>query len=189
MRKYLGLIAVIAILALSLGTGFGLARASLNDIAGFDFKTVNEANYFNVDLYRISATSGSPFEISDDGEITMKFRDGDVPPNDAYNVPVQIVTLDEGEYVFKSGVRKTSKDTYCLVLREYDESANADVEDGDVIYSDDTFKVLSETTYMLYVYIAPGETCDGVTFTPILVEKGEKESFYVYDFNIFDNED
>ena len=189
VRKLIGLIAVIVLGAVSIGTLFGLSRTTVNDIAGFDFKTVNEANYFKVDLYRLTESSGAPFDISDDGEITMKLRESDVPPSNALNIPVQIVTLDEGEYVFKSGVRKTSKDTYCLVLREYDESADADVEDGDVIYSDDTFKVASETTYMLYFYIAAGETCDGVTFTPILVDKGEKASFYVYDFNPFNNED
>ena len=187
VKKLIGLIAICVLGAISLGSFFGLARGTINDIAGFDFKTVNEANYFKADLYQIEASNGSPFEITDDGEIPMCFDYAST--SYSAEIPVQVVTLDEGEYVFKSGVRKTSKDTYCLVLREYDESAGADVENGDVIYSDDTFKVTSETTYMLYIYIAAGETCDGVTFTPILVEKGEKASFYVYDFNIFDNED
>lgn len=188
VRKLIGLIAVIVLGAVSIGSFFGLARTTKNDIAGFDFQTVNEENYFKVDLYENTPSAGAPYEITDDGEIVMDLEEADVPSG-GLEIPVQTVTLDEGEYVFKSGVRKTSKDTYGLVLREYSSSTNSNVEDGDVIYSDDTFKVSDTTVYKLYIYVADGESCQNVTFTPILVEKGEKESFYVYDFNIFDNED
>lgn len=188
VKKLIGLIAICVLGAISLGSFFGLARGTINDIAGFDFKKLNEANYFKVDLYENTPSSGAPFEFTDDGEIVMNFSEIDVPSG-GLEISIQTVTLDEGEYVFKSGVRKTSKDTYGLVLREYNSSTNSNVEDGDVIYSDDSFKVSDTTVYKLYIYVADGESCQNVTFTPILVEKGEKASFYVHDFNIFDNED
>ena len=53
MRKYLGIIGIFIICVISFGTFFGLARGTLNDIAGFGFQTVNEANYIKVDDYTL----------------------------------------------------------------------------------------------------------------------------------------
>lgn len=188
-KKLIGLIAICVLGAISLGSFFGLTRATVNDIAGFDFKTVNEANYFKVDLYMLSNVTGAPFDISEDGEITFKFRSGQDTDaiNDMY-INIQSFTLDEGKYVFKSGLRNTSKDTYCLMLKEVDAQGEP-VENGDIIYSDTSFEVKETTTYTAYFFLAAGNSCDGVTLTPVLVDKGQKAKFYVYDFNPFDNED
>ena len=123
------------------------------------------------------------FDITDDGEIHAKLDAKDL--TNTTNIPIQSVTLEPGEYVFKSGVRATSKDPYGLVLKETE--GNTVVTDGAVIYADKTFEIEEETTFTLYMFIEAGEKCD-VTYTPILVEKGEKAKFYVYDFNIFDND-
>lgn len=186
-KKLIGLIAICALAVISLGSFFGLTRATINDIAGFDFKTVNEANYFNVDSYVLTndqANEDLNFEINEDGEIYAKLNAKD--RTDVTNIPIQTVTLEPGEYVFKSGARNTSKDTYGLVLKETE--GTTVVTDGAVIYADKTFEIEEETTFTLYMFIEAGEKCD-VTYTPILVEKGEKAKFYVYDLNIFDNED
>ena len=189
VRKLIGLIAVIVLGAVSIGTLFGLSRTTVNDIAGFDFKTVNEANYFKVDLYEDSFEKGSPFEIDTDGQIIVDWDENYQSNLNDVEVPIQKnIILEEGEYIFKSGVKNTSRDTYYLVLKEVDESNNP-IVDGDVIYSDSSFKVTDTTTYSAFIVIAEGELCKNVTFTPILVEKGEKAKFYVYDFNPFNNED
>lgn len=187
VKKIIGLIAICVLGAISLGSFFGLARTTINDIAGFDFKTVNEANYFNVDSYLITNADSSAMvelDINDDGEIYVEFDNSE--GESEIEIPLQNLTLEKGEYVFKSGVRKSSKDNYYLVLKETDASGSS-IEDSDVIYADDTFEINETTYYKAFIGVAAGKKCE-VTFTPILVEDGEKESFYVYDFNIFDND-
>lgn len=188
-KKLIGLIAICVLGAISLGSFFGLARATINDIAGFDFKTVNEANYINVDSYKIQNNSFSSFyTISDDGEITIDVEYGDVSPNEEWSIVLQTVTLEPGEYVFNSGVKNTSRSTYGMKLVEIG-STGEPISDADIIYSDTTFKVTEQTNYNVVIFIAAGASCEDVTFAPVLVEKSEKTKFYVYDFNIFDNED
>ena len=119
-KKLIGLIAVCVLAVISLGSFFGLTRATINDIAGFDFKTVNEANYINVDSYKIkNSTVANIYEISDDGEITFDLTLGDVDPTAECEIVVQEnILLEPGEYVFNSGVKNTSRSTYGMKLDE-----------------------------------------------------------------------
>lgn len=177
MRKIFGIIGIVLLCALSFGTFFGLARNTINDIAGFDFQTINEANIIKVDDYDIVNTededSKLQVSVDEDGLITV---DGENDTKATVELEVVTVSLEKGEYKFVSNAKGCSDKTYQLILKDND--------DG-VIIADEEFNVEAETaTYTVYIAIYDGAEIDA-KFAPVLVKKGENTDFFVNNWNPF----
>lgn len=175
MRKYLGIIGIFIICVISFGTFFGLARGTLNDIAGFGFQTVNEANYIKVDDYtlqNIEDDASIKVIIDEDGIITF---DGKNDTDDTIQFVVTTLSLEAGEYEFTSNTKGCSEDTYQVILK--------DSEDG-VIIADETFTVEETTTYTVIVEVYADAKID-TKVAPTIVDEGEKTGFFVNNWNPF----
>lgn len=176
MRKILGIIGIALICLISFGTFFGLARGTLNDIAGFDFQTVNEANYIKVANYNDIATEDENADIKvtvdDDGIIAIK---GENKSETAYEISVTTVSLEKGDYEFVSNAKGCGEKTYHIELR--------DSADGQII-ADNEFSVEETTSYNVLIVIEAGAEID-TEFEPVVVNKGEKTSFLVNNWNPF----
>lgn len=175
-RKILGIIGIALICVVSFGTYFGFARATINEIAGFDFQTVNEANYIKVDDYTIASTEDEDAAIQvtvdEDGIITIK---GENETESATELTVTTVTLEKGDYEFVSNAKGCDEKTYHIELR--------DAEGGQII-ADEEFTIDETTTYNVIIVIEVDASID-TEFAPVLVEQGEKTSFLVNNWNPF----
>ena len=170
-----GLIAICILAVLSLGAIGGFTMGTLNEIAGFEFRSINEANYFKVAEYDIQDTEGDvdvQIDVTEDGVI---FVEGKHKGDEALELQVATIVLEKGEYVLKSNAKRTGEDRYQLVLR--------DVAEGKIV-ADTEFTVEETTTYTAYIVIQPDVKVD-TKFSPVLVEDGEKTNFYTHNWNIF----
>lgn len=178
MKKVFGLIGIILLCVISLGTFFGIGAASLNNFAGWDFKTVNEANYINVDDYTITATEDKDADIQvvidEDGIIEVK---GENKTENAVELAVVSVSLEKGDYEFVSNAKRCSKDTYQLVMKD---------SEGNEVIADEEFTVEETTAYTVYIVIYEGAEID-TKFAPVIVDKGESTKFLVNNWNPFND--
>ena len=119
MRKALGIIAIVLLTIVTFGGFFALSRGTINEIAGFDFQTVNEKNYLKVEDYTITSTENENVDIKvtvdDDGIITLK---GENKMQGVATHEVATVVLQAGDYEFVSNAKGCSKDTYQLILKD-----------------------------------------------------------------------
>ena len=176
MRKILGLIGIVLICVISFGTFFGLARGTLNNIAGFDFKTVNEANYIKVANYNNIATGDNvdiKVTVDEDGIIAIKGENKSETANEI--LVVSGLSLEKGDYEFVSNAKGCGEKTYHIELR--------DTADGQII-ADNKFTVEETTSYNVIIVIEAGAEID-TEFEPVLVKKGEKTNFFVNNWNPF----
>lgn len=177
MRKYLGIIAIAFIFIFSFGTFFGLARGTLNNIAGFDFQTVNEENFIKVDDYVIAATEEDAeadikISIDEDGIITL---DGKNKTEEAVEMQVVTVSLEKGSYEFVSNAKGCSEDTYQVIMKD---------SEGGKIVANEEFTLEETTTFNVYIVVYANAEVD-TEFAPVIVTEGEKTSFLVNNWNIF----
>ena len=153
-----------------------MSRGALNEIAGFDFQTVNEENYIKVEDYAIEATEDEDaaikVSIDEDGIITL---DGKNETESAVELEVVTITLEKGEYEFTSNTKGCSDETYQVVLKDSD--------DGKII-ADEEFTVEETTTYTVYIVVYAGANVDR-DFAPTVVNAGENTKFLVNNWNIF----
>ena len=178
LRKTGGIIVVALVAVVLLGAFGGITMGAINEIAGFNLKTVNEANFFKVGEYDIVDTTDEDadikIDVTEDGVINIE---GKHKGEEALEILVDTVTLTKGDYVLKSHAKRDGEDRYQLILK--------DAADGKIV-ADAEFTVESDTTYTAYIVIQPDVKVD-VEFSPVLVEDGEKTGFYVYDWNIFND--
>ena len=169
LKKFAGIIAVFAILLIFGSAFFGLTISSINEIAGFDFRSLNEANYFKVEDYAIVDTEDEDadvqVEVTEDGVIKLS---GEHKGEEALELQVATIVLEEGEYEFcanlsQIGVLNNIKKNCKLVLR--------DAADGEIV-ADEKFTVEETTTYNAYIVIEPDSKLNNVEIGPVLVEKG-----------------
>lgn len=176
MAKTFGIIAIVVLAVISFGSFFGLARATINEIAGFDFQTVNEKNYLKVEDYTITSTENENVDIKvtvdDDGIITLK---GENKMQGVATHEVAIVVLQAGDYEFVSNAKGCSKDTYQLILKDNNEG---------IIIADEIFTVTEATEYTVYISINGGVEIN-TKFAPVIVNVGESTKFIVNNWNIF----
>ena len=99
VAKTLGIIAIVFIAVISFGGFFGLARTTINEMAGFEFQTINEKNYLKVENYVISSTENDSLDIKvtvdEDGIISLK---GENKMQGIATYEVASVVLTKGEY-------------------------------------------------------------------------------------------
>lgn len=176
MRKYLGIIAIALIFVFSFGTFFGLTRMTLNDIAGFDFQTVNEANYIKAEDYIITATTDDEanikVSISEDGIITLN---GKNDTEESMTFAICEITLEKGDYVIKSNAKRCSDDTYQVIMTD---------SEGGKIIANEEFAIDETTTYTVSIVVYEGAEVN-TEFAPVVVDDGEATTFYVNNWNVF----
>ena len=176
MRKFFGIIGIALIFVISFGTFFGLARGTINSIAGFDFRTVNEANYIRVENYELTSTEDEnaaiQVSIDEDGIITMK---GKNEGNTALTYKVTTVSLEKGEYEFVSNTKGCSDTTYQVIMRN---------SNGNEVIADEKFTIEEADSYEVIIIIYGGASVDK-NFAPVIVNEGEKTKFLVNNWNIF----
>lgn len=178
MRKFFAIIGLAFICIISFGTFFGLARGTINDLAGFEFRSVNEANYVNVEDYTLTKTEDKDAALQvtydEDGVISIK---GKNDTEAIQELVVTAVTLEKGDYEVLSHAKGCGEKTYHLELR--------DAADG-VIIADEEFSIDDTTVFTVVIVIEAGADID-TEFSPVIVNKGEKTSFFVDNWNIFNN--
>lgn len=178
-RKIGGLAAICVIAVIFLGAFFGLTMGTINEIAGFEFRSLNEANSFKVENYIIEDTEDEDadlqIDVTEDGVIKI---DGKYNGEEAFELQVATIVLEKGDYVFKSHAFRDGENRYQLILK--------DAADG-IIVADAEFTVDTDTTYTAYIVIQPDVKLNGIEFSPVLVEDGEKTGFYVHNWNFFND--
>lgn len=173
--KLFGFIAIALIFLVSFGTFFGLRRSAINNIAGVDFRQVNEANYIKVADYNELVDNGDiKVTVDDDGVITLEGKNNSEA---SCEFIVTTVTLEKGDYEFVSHAKGCGEKTYHIELR--------DSADGQII-ADEEFTVEEDTTYQVIIVVEAGAEID-TDFEPVLVKAGEKTNFFVNVWNLFFN--
>lgn len=178
MKKVLGIIAIVLLTIVTFGGFFALSRGTINEIAGFDFRTINEENYIKVDNYTITATDDKEaalqVSIDEDGIITVS---GKNETEEAFEMAVTTVTLEKGKYEFASNAKGCSDETYQLVMKD-----NAD----GIIVANEEFIIEETTEYTVYIVVYAGAEID-TEFAPVLVDEGESTKFFQNNWNILQN--
>ena len=176
VAKTLGIIAIVFIAVISFGSFFGLARTTINEMAGFEFQTINEKNYLKVENYVISSTENDSLDIKvtvdEDGIISLK---GENKMQGIATYEVASVVLTKGDYEFVSNAKGCSEDTYQLILKDNNEG---------IIIADEIFTVTDTTEYTVYISINGGAEIN-TKFSPVIVNVGESTQFIVNNWNFF----
>lgn len=169
--KNIVIIIVAILLVVALVAVIGVATDGLTSFSGMSIKKVNPDNLIKLEDYDITEieddkATGYIIDITDDGEIKIK---GENEAETAVKLAVQDVTLQAQEYYFATGA-DCDDDTYFVTIE------NAD---GSVIFDEEgVIEVETADTYTVYINIE-AEAEINETFSLVLVEGEEKQSFFV----------